>query len=92
MVPFNTVEPDLTVNLKEQEVTIENIKLDEEQIVTVDRFLMHKESSSRDLVLEAEDDLITGKGEFVCMGSSKERMEFSKAIKFNTKFIVKRNT
>lgn len=84
-MPLSIVETDRSVNEKEETVSVEKIKHDEEHIVTVDKFLMQKESlRARDHhhMQEAEDDLTVGKGEFVCMGVSKERMEFSTLIKF----------
>lgn len=54
------------------------------KVVTVDAFLPKAPSKSQDQYLgrDSEDDLITGTGEFVCMGKSKKKMEFSKKIKF----------
>ena len=56
-------------------------------IVTVDDFLVQKDSEDQSLGLESQDDLLNGVGEFVCMGKSKQKMEFSSRIKFTRKFI-----
>ena len=56
-------------------------------IVTVDDFLVQKDYKDQSVNLESQDDLLNGVGEFVCMGKSKQKMEFSSKIKFTKKFI-----
>jgi hypothetical protein len=54
-----------------------------EKVVTVDQFLVQQESKQQKLL---EDELVIGKGEFACIGTSKNKMIFSTAIKFYKKF------
>ncbi len=57
-----------------------------EGVLTVDQFLVEQETRrTSDQQKLLEDDLIVGKGEFVCMGTSKDKMIFSTAIKFTKK-------
>jgi hypothetical protein len=52
----------------------------------VDQFLVQQETRTSDQQKLLEDDLVVGKGEFACIGTSKNKMLFSTAIKFYKKF------